>query len=196
MERSTLSLNKMTAIACTVFAIILVIAGCGQANSNAQNAKASFPRPSAGPVKPDVLAIDEVNLEDEVPVIGVSVGSHHRAYLVEALDGSWEGVLATGDEPLGQVVNDFLGGVPITVTYCSRNQRCRVLTGPGIQPLQLAVEDSKDPEGMALRSGSQTFEQSDPKLPLQDYPFETTTWKDWRSAHPETDVYLGPLEEG
>lgn len=192
-----LSLNGIAAIRCTFFAVILVIVGCGQPHSSTpQNAGVPMQRQPAGPMKLEVLAADEVNLEDEEPVIGISVGSYHRAYLVEALDGSWESLLTTGNEPVGQVVNDVLGDVPITVTFCSRSQRCRVLTGPGAQPLQLAVQENADHDGMALRVGGQTFEQTDPTLPLQDYPFELTTWKDWKSAHPETDVYLGPLEEG
>lgn len=196
MERSKSSLNEIAAFGGIFIAVILAFTGCGEPNfGNSQAGQLLVPRRPRTPPTLDVLAINEVDLENEEPVIGVSVGGRHRAYVVEAVNGSWEELLAAGDEPTGQVVNDLLGGVPITVTYCARNGRCRVFRGESSQPLRLAVQDNTDGE-MTLRWNGQTFEQTDPQLPLQNHPFELTTWKDWTTAHPDTDVYLGPLEEG
>ena len=42
------------------------------------------------------------------PVIGVTAGGRHRAYLVRAL--------SLGAK--SHIVNDVVGGVPVSVTYC------------------------------------------------------------------------------
>ena len=39
-------------------------------------------------------------------------------------------------------------------------------------------------DGAPLTPGGAAF-------PYPDHPLERTTWKAWREAHPETDVYLG-----
>jgi hypothetical protein len=31
----------------------------------------------------------------------------------------------------------------------------------------------------------------DEDLPLEDVPYELTTWQEWRERDPETDIYVG-----
>jgi hypothetical protein len=97
------------------------------------------------------------------------------------------------------VVNDVVGGVPISVTYCDLYRCTRVFTTitPG-GPLDLSVGGVKS-GGLILRVGGHSYRQ-DSGAPLQQdsppFPYdlhlgEVRTWGQWRRAHPDTDVYLG-----
>jgi hypothetical protein len=127
---------------------------------------------------------------DDEPVIGVTAGGHSRAYLVRAMEG-----------PTSHVVNDVLGGVPVSVTHCDIHHCTRAFTAdsPGV-PLSLAQGGLRD-RGMVLRSGGYTyrqdsgaaFEPDGPPFPYASFPVEESTWGAWRKAHPDTDLYTGPL---
>src|SRR6478672_4712586 len=77
-----------------------------------------------GKVRPPTIAAAEAGLGDDEPVIGVVAGGRARAYRV----GAFVGVT-------GQVVNDVVGGVPVTVTHCNQTGCSRVFTGDGSDPL-------------------------------------------------------------
>ena len=81
-------------------------------------------------------------LADDQMVVGVTAGGHSRAYALKAMSFSAP----------SHVINDVLGGVPVSVTFCDRYHCTRVFTGdtPG-EPLELGVDGVKqgglDPEG-------------------------------------------------
>jgi hypothetical protein len=150
--------------------------------------------------QPPALPAASAGLGDDVEVVGVSAGGRHRAYLLSAL------------VPIrGHVVNDLLGGHPVTVTYCDRADCLRVFTGPPGQPFDVAGagwDNREGRRGLVLRVGSTLYRQ-DTGGPAEDAPVapfplpraghERTTWKRWREAHPDTDVYVGvrsPAPEG
>lgn len=54
---------------------------------------------------PSFVAIEDAVLEDIEPVIGLNVGDDFRAYPLQVL--MWH-----------EIVNDVVGGVPVTVTFC------------------------------------------------------------------------------
>lgn len=102
------------------------------------------------------------------------------------------------------VVNDLLGRLPVTVTYCDRTDCVAVFTGPGGGlPLAVAVggwAGHYDEGGLLLRVGAALYRQ-DTGAPWGDdsgapFPYaraecERTTWGHWREEHPDTDVYVG-----
>ncbi len=150
---------------------------------------------SLGVREPETLSVQEVALEDDELVIGVSAGDKHRAYLVKAMTTPPELVSMPTSELGHRIVNDLLGGVPITVTYCEETKSCRVLTSSGTKSLDLAVSGLLD-EGMVVLLNGRQYPQMDPQLPLKDYMFQLTTWKKWKSEHPQTDIYIGTLDKG
>jgi hypothetical protein len=128
---------------------------------------------------------------DDSPVIGVTAGGRHRAYLVGALSA-----------PKSHVYNDRLGGVPVTVTYCDLDDCARVFTAPpGSRPLPLGVAglDGRRPGKMVIRYGDEFYWQDTgeslkagaARLGLATIAAVRTTWKAWRAAHPESDLYAG-----
>lgn len=148
---------------------------------------------SPGIRKPLTLSADKAALDDDTPVIGVLVSGHARAYLVEALEHG----------PASHVVNDVLGGVPISVTHCEISGCTRVFTAVGhSQPLELSVEGRRNRQlilkfggRLYLQTTSAPLDEGGSPLPCSEYPAERTAWKAWRQAHPQTDVYMGSVDE-
>jgi hypothetical protein len=143
--------------------------------------------------RPPTVTAAESGLADDAEVIGVSSEGQHRAYLVKAFEG-----------PTRHVVNDLVGGVPVSVTHCDRTDCTRAFTGPRRDaPLPLAtggvVRDHlllRTREGFYFQeTGESMVPGEDKRLPYSDLPFVRTTWKAWREEHPDTDVYVGPAPE-
>lgn len=143
--------------------------------------------------QPEVISAKKAALDEDTPVIGVVAGGKARAYLVEALErGS-----------ASHIVNDVLGGVPISVAYCDISGCTRIFTGPKAgQPLDLIGGGVKDSRLVLKVNGhiycqetSEALDKNDSYFPYREYPADLTVWADWRRAHPETDVYMGAVEE-
>jgi hypothetical protein len=47
---------------------------------------------------------------------------------------------------------------------------------------------------MVVMVGQREYGQNSPEIPLTDLEFERTTWGEWKSAHPDTDVCTGLYE--
>jgi hypothetical protein len=124
-------------------------------------------------------------------VIGVTVRGRHRAYLL--------GALARG--PAFHVVNDRVGGRPLTVAYCDIHDCVQVLAGEGEARLEVRVA-GKDGKSMFLAVGGHHYredtleplEAGAPPFPYRRYAWERTTWGAWKQAHPDTDICLGHEE--
>jgi hypothetical protein len=139
--------------------------------------------------QPPTLSAARASLADDDPVIGVCAGGQARAYSLRALSAM-----------TGHVVNDVLKDVPVSVTYCDRSRCSRVFTGPGRgAPLDLDQGGLHQDRLLLKRGGVFYYQDSGetlapgggPALPYEAHPFERTTWKAWREAHPDTDVYVG-----
>lgn len=156
-----------------------------QANAESENSTALFfvPGIRQPPTRPALAA----DVEDDAEVIGVSVHGRHRAYCM--------GTLAN---PERHVVNDLIDRVPVTVTYCPRTNCVRALTQDDESDEPLGVVGRGWSEGkMMIWVAGKTLPQDSEIIPgLNDMSFETTTWKEWKTAHPDTDVYTGPLVDG
>jgi hypothetical protein len=134
--------------------------------------------------QPETVAARAASIDDDAEVIGVSVKGHYRAYCT-----------ATMANPERHVVNDLIDRVPVTVTYCDRTQCVRALTRDDESDEPLSVVGRGWYEGkMMIRVGGKTLPQDAESIPgLSDLKVETTTWREWKTAHPDTDVYAGPL---
>ncbi|MBX9579076.1 MAG: DUF3179 domain-containing protein, partial [Gemmataceae bacterium] len=133
------------------------------------------------------------DLPDAARVVGLSAGGEHRAYLLEAFD-----------QPSRYVVHDFLNATPVAVTYCPESDRVRAFRSPdGQTPLSMTFAGwHADPlrGGMLLDVDGAVYDQQTRvgvgpgaagPLPYQELPAAATTWGEWRSAHPDTGVYVG-----
>jgi len=143
----------------------------------------SYATPSITPGinQPPHHRVDEVRLSDDEEVIGVVVKNQSRAYWVPAFVDMNQ-----------HVVNDVLEGVAITVTYCDQADYVRVVTDDTrTDPIGLACGGWSGSQ-MLLLLDQQYFDHDSADLPLSDFRFERTTWKEWKTKHPDTRVYLGP----
>jgi len=175
--------------------VVLACQGCGKGKP-AKPAEPYVPpweRPTPlvalGIRQPPVKAAADAGLADDVTVVGVVVGGKARAYSLPALS------------PMDrQIVNDLLGDVPVTITYCARTNCLRVFTAQASgRPLDVS-QMGLERDGLLIKYDGETYAQATgkrfsvegPDLPLAALKHERTTWKAWREKHPETDVYVGP----
>jgi hypothetical protein len=129
---------------------------------------------------PPGVSAGAANLADDARVIGISVNERHRAYSIPALSAM-----------TSHVVNDLVDDVPVSVTYCNQSDCARVLTSDVRgQPVDLWLGGWIGGQ-MSLRYHDLYYPQTSRRLPLLDYPFTQTSWKEWRELHPDTDVYTG-----
>jgi len=122
-------------------------------------------------------------------VFGVSAGGAHHAYPLRYL--SWH-----------EMVNDIIGGEPVTLSYCT-------LCNSGIAYSGRTPEGERrtfGTSGLLYRSNKLMFDRQTYTLwsnltgepvvgrlarspiRLGVLPATVTTWEDWRSAHPDTTV--------
>jgi hypothetical protein len=135
--------------------------------------------------QPPALPASEATLNDGEQVIGVAAGGRSRAYSVPSLSRG----------PASHIINDVLGGVPVTVTHCDVTGCTRVFTADTHgEPLKLAQGGLQG--GMVLKLAGRSYRQ-DTGAPLDEFggaglpyrrlPAEETTWGEWRHSHPDTD---------
>jgi hypothetical protein len=149
---------------------------------------------------PKTVAADEARLADDAEIVGVCANGCSRAYALDALAPYQY-----------HVINDTLGGRPITVSFCDITNCLAVFTDScKEEPLEIAVggyvglEEQGRVEGsMLLRVGSHYYRQDTglefgenaaTPFPYPSMAFERTTWKQWRHAHPESDVFTGEIK--
>lgn len=146
---------------------------------------------------PEAQPASSAQLEDDVEVIGVLVDGRPRAYELRAFCP-----LPPEGLPAQHVVNDLLAGAPITITYCDRLDCVQVYTDTHAKtPLPVAVGGWTERGGhksMLLCIGDSHYRQDSrealeadaPPFPYTQFNYVRMTWKQWRTAHPDTDVYL------
>jgi hypothetical protein len=130
--------------------------------------------------------------EDEV--IGVVVNGRPRAYLTEATRTLNECVIS--DEVAGRpitIVNAFEAGVIRVLTTKPRGKGAGEETETS--PLELTIVGSIEGQLYLSGFGREFFFDAE-NIPLVDYPFSRCTWKVWRRAYPDSDLYIGaaPVE--
>jgi len=145
--------------------------------------------------KPQTLPAAAARIADGDEVIGVVVNGKPRAYWLKALK-----------YPPWHIVNDVVVGVPVSVTYYDRTDCTRVYTsGQSSTPLEVNLGGLYGSEMVVKVGGVLYFQETGepfepgeagPSLPFANYPWERTTWKQWRQRHPETDVFIGQGGKG
>jgi hypothetical protein len=185
---------KYRSIRLGLLATTLTAASCGDSSSHdpADAAAMHDPALSGGSMEmstpwitpglrqPPAVRADEAMLADDAPVIGVVADGRPRAYLVSAMRSM-----------SSHVVNDLVGEVPVTVTYCDRTDCIRTFSAKSRgEPLTLGVGGWSN-GGMELRLDERNYPQESAEVPLDDFEFERTTWGEWRERHPETEIFVG-----
>jgi hypothetical protein len=141
-----------------------------------------------GMAQPKTDQANSAAVDDDDEVICISIAGRHRAYKTSAMTS-----------PTTHVINDLIDGVPVTVTYCDRTECARVLMameeeGAADSPLAVGVGGFRDGQ-MLLDIDGQLFPQNSPNVPFADREFVKTSWKKWKAAHPDTDVFTGPQSD-
>jgi hypothetical protein len=134
--------------------------------------------------QPKTFPAAKVWLADQIEVIGVTAAGKHRAYEL--------GTFASSDTRL---INDLIGDVPVTVAYCMKPKRQRAFTSDQRgSSLDMWVVNAGREDHLVCRIGELdcSVELGNPPPPLKELAATRTTWKNWKLAHPDTDVYLRP----
>lgn len=150
----------------------------------------SWFRPEADGVRmPPTVAAEAAGLDDAEEVIGVVVNGAARAYR-----------LAAFRDPRHHVINDLVGGTPMSVAYCDQTECIRTYTGPGADPLRFRIAGLKD-GGLVVKLDGVYYDHRSGRvvegppgaapLPHDLVPWTRTTWGRWRREHPTTDVSFG-----
>ncbi|MBI5757409.1 MAG: DUF3179 domain-containing protein [Planctomycetales bacterium] len=136
-----------------------------------------------GMVQPRTDQANSAAVDDDEEVICISIAGQHRAYKTSAMTS-----------PTTHVINDLIHGVPVTITYCDRTECARILMvmeeGESNSPLAVGVGGFRDGQ-MLLDIDGQLFPQDSRDVPFADREFVKTSWKKWKTAHPDTDVFTG-----
>ena len=138
---------------------------------------------------PPAVAAEAAGLDDAEEVVGVVVNGAARAYRLGALS-----------DPRHHVVNDLVGGAPVSVAYCDQTDCIRTYTGPGAEPLRVRIAGMTD-GGLVVKLDGVYYDHRSGRvvegppgaapLPLDRVPWTRTTWGRWRREHPATDVSVG-----
>jgi hypothetical protein len=148
--------------------------------------------------RPATVSSEVAALPDDAVVIGVEAGGRSRAYLLKAFF-----------YPAARhVINDLLGGRPISIAYCDMTDCVAAYTDPDAdEPLDITTggwQGHSVPGGvegsMLLRVGNSWYRQDTGQplaihattpFPYTRSDFVRTDWKQWHETHPDTDVYVG-----
>ncbi len=147
---------------------------------------------SGGPPPDGIPPIDEPRflptsavefLADDEPVLAIEVGGDARAYPVQVM--LWH-----------EIVNDTIGGVPVSVTYCplcntavavDRRVDGRVLSfgTSGMLYQSALVMYDRQTESLWSHFTGQAIAGRLTGAELEGLPVSTVAWRDWRNAHPQ-----------
>ena len=150
------------------------------------NARSGGPPPDGIPSidDPNFLPADESprNLVDESPVFGVEINGDARAYPQYVL--VWH-----------EIVNDVVGGEPVAVTYCPltgtaqgfyRGETTFGVSGQLINTNLVMFDRATDSYWPQILARGITAPHEGEYL--DEFHVIWTTWKRWRTAHPDTQV--------
>ena len=124
-------------------------------------------------------AADEVVVPDTTPVIGVLINGQPRAYMDEGM--------AEADQ---HIVHDLIGDQKLTIVYCDKSNCVRVFDSNDIDPDSILMSGMKRNQ-LLLTVGESDYPLDDESIPIPDYDSVRTTWGEWKTEHPDTDIYVG-----
>lgn len=129
---------------------------------------------------PEMFSVDEVTIPDDTEIIGIVEGDESKAYVCVAMSA-----------PMSHVINDFLLGIPVSITYCDRTNCARVFSGNESGKLLDLKLGGFMSGKMVVRLNDVMYPQSSDKIPLEDRDFTRAKWSDWKAEFPATKVYVG-----
>jgi hypothetical protein len=137
--------------------------------------------PGAVSAEPRFTDAASTSLQDSDEVFGILVDSKPYAFPRHAMQA-----------PSRHIINLNIDATPVSVTYCDIADRARVLSRPrGSDPFELRIGGLDDNDQMVLMLEGARYGQSSLELPLDDLPFERTTFAKWIAMHPESMIYEG-----
>jgi hypothetical protein len=148
----------------------------------------------SGVDRPKIIEASQSKLSPDEEVFGIVVGGKARAYRLDAFR-----------DKARHVVNDLIGDLPISVTYCDLGDCVRGYAGaPGEGRLRLSTAGLMEGRQMILEYEGKRYHQDSGKpfrsgaaesiLPLERLDLIRTTWERWKRDYPETEVYEGVIE--
>lgn len=187
------------AVAITILAGAYVVDRLWNANVDrppTSSASTFVPLAIAGVRQPPTVAGQIAQIQGNAEVIGIAVAGRARAYLLSSFDPQ------PGGRHALHVVNDVIAGTPVTVTHCVRNDCTRVFTAKSAsEPLQIGVGGwgGAFAPGLLLLVGTCRYDQrtgqplapGEAAFPYDKRDYVRTTWNDWLSIHPQSDLYIG-----
>lgn len=149
---------------------------------------------------PTVNTVEQATwLTDDAIIFGISINGEHRAYPRRIME-------------VREMVNDTLGGRDIGIPYCTlcgaaqayfTDQMPAGVQRPVLRTSGLLVRSNKVMFDVTTYSIFDTFKGHAVTGPLADKGIQldqasviTTTWGDWRTAHPDTTVLTEDLALG
>ena len=149
---------------------------------------------------PEVSSADEAGwLDDDAVVFGVTIGDESRAYPRRIME-------------VREMVNDTLGGRDFAMPYCTLCGSAQVyltdempdgVDRPILRTSGLLIRSNKVMYDLNTKSVFDTFRGdavtgplAELGLVLEQVPVVTTTWGEWRRAHPDTTVLIEDLALG
>jgi Protein of unknown function (DUF3179) len=180
-----------------VLAALLPVASAAQEPTNRDQSHYTQLKPEGYPIRAGVVAQPgrEATLRDDDLVIGVVVGGETRAYPVNLM---WE--------PVNEVLNDTLGGQPITATWCPIAHSAAVYDGArGKDRLELGAVGLRDGVFILYDRKTRSWWSQVAGTAVQGplagerlvkLASTVTTWAAWRREHPETSVWSDPSLPG
>lgn len=202
--RSVIRLKQVFALGCIGLGIVS-LGGCRQPKPSFDETLANLPPDlrrnldpmistpmlSDGIEFPKMVAPDEIELREKQEVLGVVVAGQARAYPLFSMRGMAEQVIND------HVIDETGKRKPFTVTYCNLTECTRVFEAEDdrdVASLRVGIMGLLD-GGLAVIWKQNGFKQTDELEGLRDYPYERTSWADWKAAHPDTLVFAGPSKE-
>jgi Protein of unknown function (DUF3179) len=180
-----------------VLAALLPVGSAAQEPTNRDQSHYTQLKPEGFPIRTGVMAQAgrEATLRDDDLVIGVVAGGEARAYPVNLM---WE--------PVNEVLNDTLGGQPITATWCPIAHSAVVYDGArGKDRLELGAVGLRDGVFILYDRKTRSWWSQVAGTAVQGplagerlvkLASTVTTWAAWRREHPETSVWSDPSLPG
>jgi hypothetical protein len=165
----------------------------GEPRSDTQGLAAGLELYRPGIANPVFVAPTDSRLSSGLPVIGIVVEGRSFAYSIPALSmpTELESVTSVYDLARRHVVNQLIDDKAVTITYCDQSHCARVLAKDDQErPLEVGIGGVFGNELILCWKGK-PYIQSSAEIPLHDHPFQRTTWGEWFSQHPDTQLYLG-----
>jgi hypothetical protein len=128
--------------------------------------------------------VQETSLDDQDEVITLNIGDKHLAFPKRWMNGMAE-----------HVVSEIYEGLPIAVTYCNESECVRVFQGlAGGEKINIMQHGLADGH-MAMLVDGIPFLQEAEDIPYDEYPFESMTWGEWKTDHPDGLVLTEVIRE-